>query len=43
MCVFICIYMCVCVRVFCVFVGLCDKLYKLQGTYIKISKYVTLL
>ena len=30
------IYVCVCVCVFCTFVGLDNELYKMHGTYIKI-------
>jgi len=32
--------MCVCVCVYCAFVGLDDKLYNMHGTYIKIRKNI---
>jgi len=38
-CMCVCVCVCVCVYICCAFVGLDNKLYKMHGTYIKISQY----
>ena len=35
--IYMCVCVCVCVYVCCVFVGLDNKMYKMQGTYEKIK------
>ena len=37
--IYVCVCVCVCVFVCCAFVGVDNKLYKKQGTYIKTRHY----